>query len=207
MSARITLSAALALASVTLAASPALAQRATQAPAAPKPEMTESCPGLVAHNSPRIRAASFQLAALAADEVRLNYIGHSTFLIESPRLVRIATDYNDYVRPPIVPDVATMNHAHTTHYTDRPDPAIKYILRGWAQIEESWRRIFGGPGRNQFIVTNEVVAAAGDVAWVTLDENLVDQFATGTVAATNTFVRTPDGWRMVLHHGSPVRDA
>ncbi len=81
------------------------------------------------------------------------------------------------------------------------------ILRGWAQIEESWRRIFGGPGRNQFIVTNEVVAAAGDVAWVTLDENLVDQFAAGTVAATNTFVRTPDGWRMVLHHGSPVRDA
>ena len=56
-------------------------------------------------------------------------------------------------------------------------------------------------------MTNEVVAAAGDVAWVTLDENLVDQFATGTVAATNTFVRTPDGWRMVLHHGSPVRDA
>ncbi len=81
------------------------------------------------------------------------------------------------------------------------------ILRGWAQIEESWRRIFGGPGRNQFFVTNVVVAAAGDVAWVTLDENLVDQFATGTVAATNTFVRTPDGWRMVLHHGSPVRDA
>ena len=80
------------------------------------------------------------------------------------------------------------------------------ILRGWPLIEESWRRIFAGPGRNQFIITNDVVAAAGDVAWVTLDENLVDQFATGTVAATNTFVRTPDGWKLVLHHGSPVRD-
>ena len=33
------------------------------------------------------------------------------------------------------------------------------------------------------------------------------QFATGTVAATNTFVRTPAGWKLVLHHGSPVRDA
>ena len=49
------------------------------------------------------------------------------------------------------------------------------ILRGWPLIEESWRRIFAGPGRNQFIVTNDVVASVGDVAWVTLDENLVDQ--------------------------------
>jgi ketosteroid isomerase-like protein len=80
------------------------------------------------------------------------------------------------------------------------------ILRGWPQVEASWRGIFAGPGRNQFIVTNEVVASIGDVAWVTLDENLVAQFATGTVAATNTFVRTPTGWKLVLHHGSPVRD-
>ena len=52
-----------------------------------------------------------------------------------------------------------------------------------------------------------MLAVVGDVAWVTLDENLVDQFATGTVAATNTFVRTPVGWKLALHHGSPVRDA
>ena len=68
---------------------------------------------------------------LLADQVRITYAGHSTFLIESPRLVRIATDYNDYVRPPVVPDIVTMNHAHSTHYTDHPDPAIKYVLRGW----------------------------------------------------------------------------
>jgi ketosteroid isomerase-like protein len=81
------------------------------------------------------------------------------------------------------------------------------ILRGWPLVEESWRRIFAGPGRNQFIVTNDVVAVVGEVAWVTLDENLMDQFATGTVAATNVFVRTVGGWKLVLHHGSPVRDA
>ena len=63
--------------------------------------------------------------------MRITYIGHSTFLIESPKLVRIATDFNDYVRPPLLPDIVTMNHAHTTHYTDRPDPGIKYVLRGW----------------------------------------------------------------------------
>jgi ketosteroid isomerase-like protein len=78
------------------------------------------------------------------------------------------------------------------------------ILRGWPVVEESWRRIFDGPGRNQFIVTNDAVGITGDVAWVTLDENLVDRAATGTVAATNLFVRTGGDWRLVLHHGSPV---
>jgi uncharacterized protein (TIGR02246 family) len=78
------------------------------------------------------------------------------------------------------------------------------ILRGWAAIDESWRRIFGGPGRNQFILTNDDVVVAGDLAWVTIDENLVDREAAGTIAATNLYVRTDDGWRLTLHHGSPV---
>ena len=78
------------------------------------------------------------------------------------------------------------------------------ILRTWPLVRESWRRIFDGPGRNQFIVTNDVVVINGDVAWVTLDENLVDRAATGTIAATNLFRRDDDRWRLVLHHGSPV---
>ncbi len=98
----------------------------------PKPEMTESCPGLVARNGPRVIPAAFKLAALAGDQVRITYVGHSTFLLESPRVVRVATDYNDYVRPPILPDIVTMNHAHSTHYTDSPDPGIAHVLRGWA---------------------------------------------------------------------------
>lgn len=78
------------------------------------------------------------------------------------------------------------------------------ILRGWPIVEESWRRIFDGPGRNQFIVTNDVAVVTGDVAWVTLDENLVDGAATGTIAATNVFIRVEDRWNLILHHGSPV---
>ena len=31
----------------------------------------------------------------------------------------------------MLPDIVTMNHAHSTHYTDRPDPDIKFVLRGW----------------------------------------------------------------------------
>jgi len=95
--------------------------------------MNESCPGLVAQDRPRGVPAALRLAALKDGEVRINYIGHSTFLIESPKLVRIATDYNDYVKPPVLPDIATMNHAHSTHYTDRPEPGIKHVLRGWRE--------------------------------------------------------------------------
>jgi L-ascorbate metabolism protein UlaG (beta-lactamase superfamily) len=106
-----------------------------QAPPAQKPEMVENCPGLVAANAPRVVPASLKLA-LNSDQARLTYVGHSTFLIESPRLVRVATDYNDYVRSPILPDIVTMNHAHSTHYTDFPDPAIKHVLRGWGPSPE-----------------------------------------------------------------------
>jgi L-ascorbate metabolism protein UlaG (beta-lactamase superfamily) len=108
----------------------ALAQ-SEEAPSA-KPEMRENCPGLIATQAPRVIPASLRLAALAGDQVRISYVGHSTFLIESPRLVRIATDYNDYVTPPVRPDIVTMNHAHSTHYTDSPDPKIPHVLRGWA---------------------------------------------------------------------------
>ena len=104
--------------------------QAAQSPA-PKPDMERSCPGLVAQARPSVVRAAFQLAALNADQARISYIGHATFLLESPQGVRIATDYNDYVRPAVIPDIATMNHAHDTHYTDHPDPAIKYVLRGW----------------------------------------------------------------------------
>jgi L-ascorbate metabolism protein UlaG (beta-lactamase superfamily) len=105
---------------------------AAQGSAPVKPEMMESCPGLVAQR-PRAVPAAFRLAALKEGEVRINYIGHSTFLIESPKLVRIATDYNDYVKPPVLPDIVTMNRAHSTHFTDRPEPGIKFVLRGWKE--------------------------------------------------------------------------
>ena len=131
--------AALTAAALTLLPSPLLAQRIqAQAPAA-KPEMLENCPGLVATRPPALTPAAFTPTALNADQVRLTYIGHSTFLIESPRLVRIATDYNDYVKPPVLPDIVTMNHAHSTHFTDRPEPGIKHVLRGWAGNERPAR--------------------------------------------------------------------
>jgi ketosteroid isomerase-like protein len=78
------------------------------------------------------------------------------------------------------------------------------ILRTWPAVEESWRRILAGPGRNQFILTNEAVTVDGHVAWVTLDENLVAGAMAGTIAATNMFVLEQGSWKLVVHHGSPV---
>jgi len=123
--------------SVLAFAGEAAAQGAT--PPTVRPAMTDSCPGLVATRPPYAIPAAFRLAALEHDQVRITYIGHSTFLIESPQLVRIATDYNDYVRPPVLPDIVTMNHAHSTHFTDAPAPGIKHVLRGWAEDEKPAR--------------------------------------------------------------------
>jgi L-ascorbate metabolism protein UlaG (beta-lactamase superfamily) len=79
-----------------------------------------------------VQHAKFTATALEADQVRLTFLGHATFLIESPGGVKIATDYDGYAGD-FVPEVVTMNQAHTSHYTDAPDPAIKHVLRGWTE--------------------------------------------------------------------------
>lgn len=64
--------------------------------------------------------------------VRLNYVAHSMFLIETPGGLTAATDFTGFLgSTTLIPDVVTMNHAHSTHYTDNPDPAIEHPLRGW----------------------------------------------------------------------------
>jgi L-ascorbate metabolism protein UlaG (beta-lactamase superfamily) len=84
--------------------------------------------------------ASVRPVALEATEARLTFVGHATWLIESAGGIRIATDYNDYIRPPMVPEIATMNRAHSTHFSMFPDPGIRHVLRGWNPE--------GGPARH-----------------------------------------------------------
>ncbi|HEX6441742.1 MAG TPA: MBL fold metallo-hydrolase [Stellaceae bacterium] len=87
-----------------------------------------ACTGVVAeHGGARL----WQAAAGDEKVVAIDFLGHASFLIESPQGVRIVTDYNDMIGAPVTPDIVTMNNAHPTHYTDHPDPAIKYVLRGW----------------------------------------------------------------------------
>lgn len=78
-------------------------------------------------------------------------------------------------------------------------------LRGWAAVASSWAALFGGPQHLQFIVTDEHVVLAGDVAWVSCDENLLAGEGSATVASLNLFARHDEGvWKMLGHHGAPV---
>ncbi|MEM7684557.1 MAG: MBL fold metallo-hydrolase [Paracoccaceae bacterium] len=76
------------------------------------------------------------VSGIPAGTVRITYVAHSTFRIETAEGVTIATDYfgtagRDSAGEPIRPDIITMNHAHETHWTAYPDPEIPYVLRGW----------------------------------------------------------------------------
>jgi hypothetical protein len=80
--------------------------------------------------APRAVPASLRVAA-ASGEVSIAYAGHSTYVIDTPSGVRIATDYNGAYRIGRLPDVVTMNRAHGTHYTLFPDARIAHVLHGW----------------------------------------------------------------------------
>jgi L-ascorbate metabolism protein UlaG (beta-lactamase superfamily) len=85
----------------------------------------------MANAPPRATPVSLRQAAANTDEVAITYAGHSTYYIDTPGGVRIATDYNGVYRTGRLPDVATMNRAHSTHYTLFPDPGIAHVLHGW----------------------------------------------------------------------------
>lgn len=97
---------------------------------------------MIARALPSVTFASFsggsalQVQAQANEEVLITYIGHSTFFIETPSGVKIATDYNGWYKPPALPTVVTMNKAHSSHYTMSPEPGIEYVLHGWQDGSE-----------------------------------------------------------------------
>ncbi|MEM7753687.1 MAG: MBL fold metallo-hydrolase [Pseudomonadota bacterium] len=91
----------------------------------------------IAENIPG--AAYIQKAAWdgkTADEftVRISYIDHSMYLIQSHGGLDVVTDYNGFIGAvDLVPDVVTMNNAHSTHWTAFPHPDIPHVLEGWRQ--------------------------------------------------------------------------
>ena len=100
----------------------------------------------VAQNLPAFTYAKFVPVngELQPGEVRITFSGHSTYLIETPEGVSIATDYNGWSSPVDVPRVVTMNKAHSSHYTMTPDPGIEYVLPGWSPD--------GGPADHDVVV-------------------------------------------------------
>jgi L-ascorbate metabolism protein UlaG (beta-lactamase superfamily) len=85
----------------------------------------------MANAQPRATPVGLRSAAADTNEVAITYAGHSTYYIDTPGGVRIATDYSGAYTTGRVPDVVTMNRAHSTHYTLFPDSRIPLVLHGW----------------------------------------------------------------------------
>ncbi|HLZ04831.1 MAG TPA: MBL fold metallo-hydrolase [Bradyrhizobium sp.] len=90
----------------------------------------------MANAPPRVTPVSLRRATAGTDEVAITYAGHSTYYIDTPGGVRIATDWSGAYRMGRLPDVVTMNRAHSTHYTLFPDPRIPHVLHGWGENGE-----------------------------------------------------------------------
>ena len=102
------------------------------APVAAQDRIPSHCIAL-AEGIASVMPASFG-TPLAADTVRLRYLNHASFAIETAGGLVAVTDYTGFtgVRD-FVPDVVTMNNAHSTHWTSRPDPCIPHVLPGWGR--------------------------------------------------------------------------
>lgn len=73
---------------------------------------------------------------VASDSLRLRYLDHAMFLLQSAGGVSAITDYNGLYNGQIAtsgprPDLVTMNQAHASHYT-RDIPEGTQALRGWS---------------------------------------------------------------------------
>jgi L-ascorbate metabolism protein UlaG (beta-lactamase superfamily) len=129
----------LALASAAAVALAVTAAAAAVAVAIPLAHAQETMPAVsmcqaIAKSIPGARYVPAALARPAASneyDVTIRYVGHSTFRITSPEGITAATDYAGFAGEGPTPDVVTMNHAHSSHYTNTPDPAIRHVLRGW----------------------------------------------------------------------------
>ena len=80
-------------------------------------------------------------------------------------------------------------------------------LRGRSQVLRSWSAVMATTDYVQFVLSDVQVSVAGDTAVVSCTENVLTSVADmngGTVVATNVFRRRSGGWRLVVHHGSPV---
>ncbi|MDZ7601117.1 MAG: MBL fold metallo-hydrolase [Hoeflea sp.] len=78
-----------------------------------------------------LRDGLIKPAQAGSGEVEFMFAGHSTYVITTPAGVTIATDFNGWSGRVAVPVVATMNKAHSSHFTLSPDERIEHVLRGW----------------------------------------------------------------------------
>ena len=80
-------------------------------------------------------------------------------------------------------------------------------LSGQDQVRESWAKIFSGGAGPRVHITQQVAVTAMMIAVHSVHENFSaegDARSQVPVVATNVYLKTAAGWRMIVHHASPA---
>jgi ketosteroid isomerase-like protein len=82
-------------------------------------------------------------------------------------------------------------------------------IAGFAQVRENWSQIFKSGQRLQVHLSDQLIVSGMLFAVHSLHENILVRSGQGEgtrtiVVATNVYQRSGQGWRMLLHHGSPA---
>ena len=85
-------------------------------------------------------------------------------------------------------------------------------LTGQDQVRESWTRIFAGGPRARVRIEQQVAISGMMLAVHSVFEHFLlertdpvsGQGQPAPVVATNVYLRTAAGWRMIVHHASPA---
>ena len=79
-----------------------------------------------------VHRAAYREALPDEFTVRLNYVDHSMWMIETAGGLRAVTDFNGFAGAIDPPDVVTMNRGHISHWTPDPGDEVANVLRGWS---------------------------------------------------------------------------
>ncbi len=80
-------------------------------------------------------------------------------------------------------------------------------ITGVAQVRESWRQIFAAAQSLRFQVRQQHLLQAMMVSVHSVYEQITladETRARSCILATNIYMRTERGWRMMAHHASPA---
>lgn len=83
-------------------------------------------------------------------------------------------------------------------------------LAGQEQVRDSWRKIFASGQRLRFQIAQQVTLAGMMAAVHSVHEIITvvgEKRPRPAVVATNVYLRTATGWRMIVHHTSPAPGA
>lgn len=80
-------------------------------------------------------------------------------------------------------------------------------IAGQEQVRDSWRRIFASGQRLRIQIAQQVTVSGMMVAVHSVHEVITvagEKRPRPPVIATNVYLRTAAGWRMIVHHASPA---